>query len=152
MVKSTLGQLRFFANVHDIGVLTGSIQSTNDASRASIINLAKAQAVSKGIAMPVGQPVVVFIDPPPCDAGGEIDLGACLLDRAAEHTFYSHELGHALGYEHSHGVDGREYFDPYCIMSARTFGGQRPFALTPPPGVSYPESAFVCLGADGGDR
>ena len=60
---------------------------------------------------------IVFVDPPPSDAGN-LDLHDTLLDRAAEMSFFQHEVGHMFGLNHpiSHSEGGREYDDPYCVM------------------------------------
>ena len=57
--------------------------------------------------------------------------------------FVRSTLGHVIGYSHSFGSDltgdkNTEYGDPYCIMSARTFGGTHPQASGSPPGVTVP--------------
>jgi hypothetical protein len=53
---------------------------------------------------------------------------AAYLSASATHTSFAHEIGHLLGYQHSFGLNtggvGEEYGDPYCIMSARRFGGR----------------------------
>jgi len=62
---------------------------------------------------------------------------ACSLPvMTGNHTFYCHELGHALGFSHSYGVfnngidwdgappfdQGQVYGDPYDLMSSASFG------------------------------
>lgn len=64
----------------------------------------------------------------PVDLGGGHRGSAAYLSTRATHTSICHEVGHLLGYGHSFGLPspdlGREYGDPYCIMSARRFGGR----------------------------
>lgn len=62
---------------------------------------------------------------------------ACALPvMTGDHTFFCHEIGHVLGFEHSYGVwnngidwdgkapfdQGQVYGDPYDIMSSASFG------------------------------
>jgi hypothetical protein len=62
------------------------------------------------------------------DAGRDDYRPAAYLSTSATHTSFAHEIGHLLGYQHSFGLNtggvGEEYGDPYCIMSARRFGGR----------------------------
>ena len=139
-VQSTLGQLRFDpAVVYQIGSLPGT--RVGRENRADVINNARQVANTTGIVFGPNDRAVVFINPPPCDAGA---YGRqALLDQNAEHTYFAHELGHVVGYDHSFGSDltgdqNVEYGDPYCIMSARTFGGSWPQAPGPPPGANVP--------------
>lgn len=59
--------------------------------------------------------------------GGRRVLAAYLSTRCS-HTSMAHELGHLLTARHSFGLPtagvGTEYGNPYCIMSARRFGGR----------------------------
>ncbi|MEO7046559.1 MAG: hypothetical protein ABI091_14710, partial [Ferruginibacter sp.] len=140
-VKSTLGQLRFQgANVIDLGILTGSVQGSD---RGTVKNLAVNQAIRRGIRLPANDPVIIFIDPPPSDAGALLNQNYAVLDRGAEHTYMAHELGHTLGYQHSLGIKFstntvEQYYDPYCIMSARIFAEKAPYSRVPPAGVALP--------------
>ena len=140
LVRSTLGQVRFDpALVYNIGALPGTLVDRE--KRGQLINLARQVANNQGILFGPNDRAVAFINPPPCDAGA---FGRqAVLDQAAEHTYYTHELGHVIGYDHSFGSDltgdqNAEYGDPYCIMSARTFGGTLPQASGPPPGATVP--------------
>jgi hypothetical protein len=77
--------------------------------------------------------------------GGVVFINAAVLDASGGLTYFQHEVGHVLGFGHSHGQpaavvtdeaglpvirpDGTvqmtlTYQDPACIMSAATFGGQ----------------------------
>jgi hypothetical protein len=67
---------------------------------------------------------VVFMDPPPSDGAASGVYTATVLDWAAGQTHMAHEVGHVLGFEHSCGSAGNDYGDPYCVMSAHTFGGK----------------------------
>ncbi len=65
-----------------------------------------------------------------------------VVNTACSHTFICHELGHVLGYQHTHGVLNNgadwadagavstEYGSPYDIMSASTFGSRWKGATT----------------------
>ncbi len=72
------------------------------------------------------------------DAGANgVGAGSsCVLPSSANHTFFCHEVGHVLGFDHSYGVwnngidwdrqppydQGQVYGDPYDIMSSASFG------------------------------
>ena len=140
--RSTLGQLRFDpAVVHNIGALPGTLVDRE--KRAEVINRALQVASTHGIVFGPNDRAIVFINPPPCDAGA-IGIGRqALLDQNGDHTYFTHELGHVVGYAHSYGSDltgdqNTVYGDPYCIMSAMTFGASWPTASSPPPGVTLP--------------
>ena len=102
---------------------------------------------------------VVWVEPPPINAGAtEVDVdgrivGVAVLDQNAPHSDHAHEIGHTLlTKDHSWGivttqnnVASPEYGDPYCIMSARTFGGRDPtFPLLPilEPGIESAAGRF----------
>ena len=139
-VQSTLGAVRFDSAVsHDIGALPGT--QVGRENRAQVLSIARQVAAQKGIVVQPSDRVVVFINPPPCDAGAYGDQA--LLDQGAEHTYFAHELGHIIGYSHSFGNNltantFAEYGDPYCIMSARTFGGSWPQGTGAPVGAQVP--------------
>jgi hypothetical protein len=77
-------------------------------------------------------------------AGQGYDSGAvgnaAAINSFDSHLFAAHEFGHILGFNHSYGIltlggdqdgdgidePGPVYGDPYCIMSAATFGGADP--------------------------
>jgi hypothetical protein len=81
------------------------------------------------------QPATLTI---PLDAGatGVGQGSSCILPSSSNHTFFCHEVGHVIGFEHSYGVwndgidwdrrppydQGQVYGDPYDIMSSATFG------------------------------
>ncbi len=71
--------------------------------------------------------------------GGATGVGpgtSCVLPSSANHTFFCHEVGHVIGFNHSYGVwnngidwdgkppydQGQVYGDPYDIMSSASFG------------------------------
>lgn len=111
--------------------------------RDRVVELAKEAAERAGSSM---DPYTVFFT---VVAGqGAPDTGAAgtgvVVNTTDPHSFATHELGHAMGYEHSFGIrtNGPVYGDPYCIMSARTFGGARPefdladkYRIPRPPGM-----------------
>lgn len=79
--------------------------------------------------------VLVYIDVPfvgqNVTEGGQAGAGAAggkvLIDQGSRRpTFILHEMGHGHGLQHSRGAAGDDYGDPYCIMSAETFGGTNP--------------------------
>jgi hypothetical protein len=70
---------------------------------------------------------VIFVDPPPCDAGAA-GLADALFDEAASLDFFIHEVGHVLGFDHPFGLYG-EKEDPYCVMA---YQGVKTFTVTPP--------------------
>jgi len=74
------------------------------------------------------QGVVAFMDPWPSNAGAKQwrTLNGCVLDWNSTASHMLHEVGHVLGFEHSCDATGNDYGDPYCIMSAHTYGGENP--------------------------
>ena len=77
---------------------------------------------------------------------------AAMVGARDTHTFYCHELGHVLGFDHSYGLlnsgadwtrDGINqlypvYGDPYDLMSSAAFGGAAPTMLLPAPFAGFP--------------
>ncbi|MEO6944649.1 MAG: hypothetical protein ABI053_08060 [Lacisediminihabitans sp.] len=65
--------------------------------------------------------VVAFVHAPPSNAGAT--PGGAVFDQGGSIPFFQHEMGHALGFEHSFGPFipppnefGSLYNDPYCVM------------------------------------
>ena len=65
------------------------------------------------------------------------------------HTFFCHEFGHVLGFDHTYGIPNRGdggtqpnpmYGDPYDIMSSATFGDSAPTMNLPSPFAGFPGS------------
>ncbi|SEN94455.1 hypothetical protein [Paenibacillus sp. OV219] len=38
-------------------------------------------------------------------------------------SFIFHEMGHGHGFQHSYDLQGKDYGDPFCVMSAESYGG-----------------------------
>jgi len=68
---------------------------------------------------------IVFMTSPPSPAGALTGRSECVLDYGSTHSYMAHEIGHTIGWMHSQGL-GHDYDDPYCIMSAETFGNRHP--------------------------
>jgi hypothetical protein len=91
------------------------------------------------------------------DAGADgIGIGSgAVLGISDTHTFFCHELGHVLGFNHSYGIpntggdwsnDGVDqydpvYGDPYDIMSSASFGAADPTRVLSTPFNGFPASA-----------
>ncbi len=64
----------------------------------------------------------------PISLGADRRTFAAYLSTGCSHTSMAHEIGHLLELQHSFGLPtvgvGTEYGNPYCIMSARRFGGR----------------------------
>ncbi|HVL13224.1 MAG TPA: hypothetical protein VM529_11710 [Gemmata sp.] len=90
--------------------------------------------------------------------GGTNGIGpghVAVLSANDNHTFFSHEFGHLLGFDHSYGIpnagadwsdDGVTqlypvYGDPYDIMSSASFGGAGPTMELPAAFPGFPGSA-----------
>jgi hypothetical protein len=73
-----------------------------------------------GISLAEFDKVIAFVHAPPCDAGAV--SGGAVFDQAGTISFFQHETGHVLGFQHSFGPFipppnhyGSLYDDPYCI-------------------------------------
>lgn len=137
---ATLGAIDFDpAVIVDVGDLPGKgFDGRRDKDknvvtprRLDVFDTAIAQAQKQGFSLASNDVPVVMIAPPPSDAGG-IEGRGCVLDVHGGQTYMAHELGHALNFNHSWGLDPLirdwEYGDPYCLMSALTFGDRSPDA------------------------
>jgi hypothetical protein len=91
--------------------------------------------------------ILVYIDVPfigqNITEGGQQGAGSSggkvLIDQGSMRaTFVTHEMGHGHGLDHSRDLQGRIYWDPYCIMSAETYGGADPTFTDPRFGRSGP--------------
>ena len=83
-----------------------------------------------------------------------------VLNVEATHRLMAHEVGHVLLLDHSWGLESgaygwndppfnrtREYGDPFCIMSAQSFGGLDPsYEETSPPAADWPSETFAAVG------
>jgi len=121
-------------------------------SRYTVLNAAKAAAQNNGVDLSPYDAIVVFLHP--ANPGGTgYDAGAtgvgpgsaCVLPTTDDRTFYCHETGHVLGFDHTYGIlnsgadwsdDGIAevypvYGDPYDLMSSASFGGASPTFTLP---------------------
>lgn len=144
---ATLGAIEFDrAELVDVGGLSGkgfdgSLDSEGNVrtpGRVEVFDAAIAQAQSQGFTFVPGDVTVVMIAPPPSPAGG-IEGRGCVLDVHGSQSYMAHEFGHGLGFDHSWGpasaTQNGEYGDPYCLMSALSFGGRTPAANGLPAGL-----------------
>ena len=117
------------------------------ASRREVRDRARAAAVAAGVNLD-GYDSTVVIASPGAAGGKGYDVGAtgigpdnaAVLPSSGDFTYYCHEVGHVLGFNHSYGIpttggdwsdDGIDqlhpvYGDPYDIMSSAAFGGAQP--------------------------
>ncbi|MGX5527046.1 hypothetical protein [Bacillus toyonensis] len=92
--------------------------------------------------------ILVYIDVPfigqniiePGQQGAGSFNGQALIDQGAMRSdFIMHEMGHGHGLKNeSYDIMGNAYGDPYCIMSAITYGGANPTFMDPRFGPSGP--------------
>jgi hypothetical protein len=86
-------------------------------------------------------------------------LPFCVFPVTGSHSIMAHEVGHVLGWAHSWGLlNGsswrpkpfdmtRVYGDPFCVMSADTYGGQNPrFGQAAPAGSDWPAGTYAASG------
>ncbi|MEP6731439.1 MAG: hypothetical protein ABJE10_12405 [bacterium] len=98
-------------------------ESGQQNDRQLMIDLLKSQAKIDGVPPTSYDTAVAFIHPPPCGAGaagaGNVPQDV-LFDQWGSVSFYQHEIGHALGFQHAWGpITGTTYgayYDPYCVM------------------------------------
>ena len=122
-----------------------------------MLNAATAAAQAAGVNLGAYDGFIVLLHPGHV-AGVGYDAGAtgigpgssCVLPTKDDHTFFCHETGHILGFDHTFGIlnsgadwngDGitqlfPDYGDPYDLMSSAPFGGANPtFALPANPAL-----------------
>ena len=130
--------------------------------RDTLRDRAKAAATGAGVNLAGYDTFVVFDFPGRVgDVGydhGSDGVGPghfAMLGAFDDHTFFCHEFGHLLGFDHSYGIpnsgadwsnDGVTqlypvYGDPYDIMSSASFGGADPTMTLPAPFTGFPGSA-----------
>lgn len=127
-------------------------------SRRTVLARARAAAQGAGVNLAAYDATVVFNCPGTGYDAGATGIGpssAAILGVADNHTFFSHEFGHVLGFDHSYGIpttgadwsnDGVDqlypvYGDPYDIMSSATFGGADPTRTLSAPFSGFPNAA-----------
>ena len=89
--------------------------------------------------------IIVFVDPGPSPAGNLTGTSYAVLDWNAPQSYYAHEVGHCLLLAHSGDRNGKDYGDPYCVMSALT--STLMFSLIgAPPDPDMPEVFWSNLG------
>ena len=130
--------------------------------RSTLWDRAKAAATGAAVNL-AGYDTIVVFNFPGRAGGVGYDHGAdglgpghvATLGAFDNHTFFCHEFGHLLGFDHSYGIpssgadwsnDGVTqlypvYGDPYDIMSSATFGGAAPTMTLPAPFSGFPGSA-----------
>ena len=119
------------------------------------LNTRRSDAIAMGIAahqaagrdLGVFNQILVYIDVPfigqNITEGGQQGAGSAngkvLIDQGVmRFSFVVHEMGHGHGLQHSRDLMGNDYGDPYCIMSAETYGGTNPTFTDPRFGPTGP--------------
>lgn len=132
--QATKGIRTIVPDLHGWYHLTGTESTQGFTPRSQMIPMAISAASDVDFSKYDG--IVVWVYPPDCDAGAWFGTSpySALLDSNGYQDYLAHEVGHVLGFMHSFGPNDYDYGDPYCIMSAETFGGRSPcFSLTPQP-------------------
>jgi hypothetical protein len=122
-----------------------------------VVILAPGRALAEN---PSSDPLAPPLVPTGYDAGanGMGPGSAAVLPSVETHTFFAHEIGHLLGFDHSwgllnHGVDyghtgaqSNVYGDPYDIMSASSFGDSSPVFQLPAAAIPAEFSGLTSAG------
>jgi hypothetical protein len=126
-------------------------------SRYTAIDRARTAATNAGVDLGPYDGTIVFGFPGTGYDGGATAIGpgaSAFLPATSDFTFFCHEIGHVLGFDHTYGIpttgadwsnDGIDqlypvYGDPYDLMSSATFGGASPTGSRPDADVpaAYP--------------
>jgi hypothetical protein len=111
--RCTFGLLRPVFRVFPWRILRAA-EAEVSGDRATVVDLARRQAIDDGEILAGFAGVVAFVHAWPSDAGAigrdaRFDPGTDRLE------FFQHEVGHMLGFEHAFGPGGA-YADEYCVM------------------------------------
>ena len=128
--RSTFGLMRLSCDVRRGYKLSGEKQADLGRHRRNVvIDRMRRIYLDDGGSLEGYEHLVVFVHPPPCDAG--VSNRDALFDQAGGLEFFQHEVGHVLGFMHAFGPSGA-YGDDYCLM-----GYTGPFDHPVPADPSY---------------
>jgi hypothetical protein len=108
-------------------------------SRSDVVEAGKRSARRNGVDLSAYDTFLTVVSGAGLDSGA-YGRRAASVNAADPHHFVAHEIGHAIGFDHTYGIpnagsdwNGDDvvdlnpvYGDPYCIMSGMTFGGAAP--------------------------
>lgn len=115
----------------------GPARAGLETDRGGSVEFVRQQAIADSQALAGFDKIIAFVHPPPSNAGATGSPGDALLDEDADLSFYQHEVGHMIGFQHAWGPkDGggfQAYADSYCVMgftndSSRTISAPKGFA------------------------
>jgi hypothetical protein len=100
---------------------TFSWKDAQNTGRGGVVNAARRDLASDGIDLSGFDHLVVIVPNGPTDAGATGQLGDIALDELGGLSFFQHEVGHTLGFQHAFGGPwvpggGNVYQDAYDVM------------------------------------
>lgn len=96
-------------------------QDASTGGRSALLKAARQDLASDGIDLSGYDHLVVIVPNGPTDAGAAGQLADIALDELGGLSFFEHEAGHSLGFQHAFGGPwvqggGNVYQDPYDVM------------------------------------